>query len=104
MHGPDRNLINPTQAVQQFNKNWGLVQDSLAHRDTSSLTYANLGISSIDEVAAVIVRKAKRANFNLVEMQPTNVSLLMSIPLQHIRRTSRCLFAWAGAHRLMVKV
>lgn len=81
MHGPDRNLINPTQAVQQFNKNWGLVQDSLAHRDTSSLTYANLGISSIDEVAAVIVRKAKRANFNLVEMQPTNVSLLMSIPL-----------------------
>lgn len=81
MHGPDRNLINPAQAVQQFNKNWGLVQDSLAHRDTSSLTYASLGISGVDEVAAVIVRKAKRANFNLVEMQPTSVSLLMSIPL-----------------------
>lgn len=81
MHGPDRNLINPEHAVQQFNKNWGLVQDSLAHRDTSSLTFASLGISSIDEVASVIVRKAKRANFNLVETQSTSVSLLMSIPL-----------------------
>ncbi|TNJ26444.1 Beta adaptin [Giardia muris] len=81
MHDANRNLINPPQAVQQFYHNWGLVQDSLAHKDITTMTFAQLGVADISGVAEAVIAKARRANFNLVDRQDGNIALIMSIPL-----------------------